>query len=155
LHSAVQHSDLERGWKDVGEEEDVLVRQLVRNLVDRRVRERNAGELGLQPIDQVAEDPPSAAHAEAVAALPAETAATARGDARDEHAVAGAQRGHRAAGLEDGSDSLVAEDRPGCHLGDVALENVKVGAANRGGVDADDRVRRLLDLRLRDLFPGP
>ena len=38
----------------------------------------HAGELRLQPVDQVAEDPTAAAHAQAVVALVAEAAAPAR-----------------------------------------------------------------------------
>ena len=48
--------------------------------------------------------------------------------------------------LLDGADRLVAEDRPRRRLRHVAFENVQVGAADRAGVDADDDVRRLLDL---------
>ena len=149
--AAVQHADLERGREDVGEEQHLLVAQLVGDLVDGGVGERHPRELGLQAVDQVAEDPASAAGAEAVAALPAEAAAAARGDAGDEHAVAGLERRDRVADLDDRADGLVAEDRAGLHLGHVALEDVQVGAADRGRVDADDRVRRLLDGR----DPGP
>ena len=150
LHAAVQHADLERGRKDVGEEQHLLVGQLLRDLVDGRVGERHARVLGLEPVDQVAEDPAAAAGAEAVAGLLAEAAAPARGDARDEHAVAGLERRDRVADLEDRADGLVAEDRPGLDLGHVALEDVQVGPADRGRVDADDRVRRLLEAGIRD-----
>ena len=143
--AAVQHADLVRGREDVGEEEHLLVAQLVGHLVDGRVGERHARELGLEAVDQVAEDPAAAAGAEAVAALLAEAAAAARGDARDEHAVARLERRDRVADLDDRADGLVAEDRPGLHLGDVALEDVQVGPADRRRVDADDRVGRLLD----------
>ena len=102
----------------------------------------------------MAEDPAAAAGAEAVAALLAEAAAAAGGDAGDEHAVARLERRDRGADLDDRADGLVAEDRPGLHLGDVALEDVQVGSADRRRVDADDRVRRLLDARIRDLVPG-
>jgi hypothetical protein len=44
--------------------------------------------------------------------------------------------------LDDCADGPVAEDRPP-DLGDVALEDVEVGAADRGRVDADDRVGRI------------
>ena len=108
----VQDTDLVGGRQDVGEEEHLLVAQAVRDLVDRGVRERHARELGLEPVDQVAEDPAAAAGAEAVVALLAEAAAPARGDARDEHPVARRDRRDRGADLDDGADGLVAEDRP-------------------------------------------
>src|SRR5262249_22356869 len=97
----------------------------------------------------------AAAGAEAVAAFLAEPAATARGDARDEHAVAGDQRRDRCADLDDRADGLVAENGAGPHLGYVPLEDVQVGAADGGRVDADDGVRRLLDRRVPDRVPRP
>ena len=90
----------------------------------------------------MAEDPAASAGAEAVARLLAEAAAAARRDARDEHAVALSERRDGVADLDDGSDGLVAEDPSRLDLGDVALEDVQVGPADRRGVDADDRVRR-------------
>ena len=77
LHLAVEDADLVCGREDVGEEEHLLVRQLRRHLVDRRLGERDAGELGLEAVDQVAEDPAAAAGALAVVALAAVAAAAA------------------------------------------------------------------------------
>ena len=74
---AVEHADLEGGRKDVGEEQHLLVAQLVGDLVDRVVGERHACVLGLQAVDQVAEDPAAATEALAVASLLAVAAATA------------------------------------------------------------------------------
>ena len=53
----------------------------------------------------------------------------------------------------DGADGLVAEDAPVGHLGNVALQDVQVGAADRDRVDADDRVGVVDDHRLGDLLP--
>ena len=92
------------------------------------------------PSISVAEDPAAAAEALAVAALAAEAARAARGDARHEHAVAGLTCLHARADRLDGADRLVAEDAPVGDLGDVALQDVQVGAADRDRVDADDRV---------------
>src|SRR5207253_131608 len=96
----------------------------------------------------------ASAGAEAVARLLAEPAPAARRDARDEHAVADGEGADAAPGLDDGPDGLVAENRARPHLGDVALEDVEVGPADRRGVDADDRVRRLPDRRVGRLLPG-
>ena len=60
----------------------------------------------------MAEDPAAAAGAQAVVALLAEAAATARRDARDEYAVARPIVVTAGADLDDGADRLVAEDRP-------------------------------------------
>ena len=155
LDAAVENADLVRGRQDVGEEEHLLVAQVVRHLVDGRVGERHPGELGLQAVDQMAEDPAPAAAAEAVVAslqkrqrphdVMHET--STRSPAHD-----GCDRG---ADLDDRADGLVAEDRARLHLGHVALEDVQVRAADRGRVDADDRVRRLEDGRVGNGFPRP
>ena len=106
-----------------------------------------------RPSMQVAEDPAAAAGALARVTFLAVVAAAAGRDARHEHAVAGRDRRHRRADLGDRADRLVAEDRPGSHVGHVALEDVQIGAADRRRVDADDRVRRLLDPWFRAPLP--
>ena len=78
LDLAVEDADLVRGREDVREEEHLLVRQLLGDLVDRRLRERDAGVLCLEAVDQVAEDPAAAAGALAVMALTAVAAAATR-----------------------------------------------------------------------------
>lgn len=52
-------------------------------------------------------------------------------------------------------DRLVAEHPARLGGGDVALEDVQVGAADRDAVDADDGVVGALDGRVRDVLPGP
>jgi hypothetical protein len=47
---AVQHADLVGGGEDVGEEEDLLVAELVGHPVDRVVGERHPRVLGLQAV---------------------------------------------------------------------------------------------------------
>src|SRR5207248_3463667 len=64
------------------------------------------------------------------------------------------ERRHRGADLDDRSHCFVSENRPGPYLGNVALQDVKVGPANRGRVDPDDHVGRLLNFRVRLLFPA-
>ena len=54
----------------------------------------------------------------------------------------------------DGADGLVAEDPAAGDLGRVAFEDVQVGPADGGGVDADDGVGRVLDHRVGDVLPG-
>ena len=53
----------------------------------------------------------------------------------------------------DGADRLVAEDAAVGDRGDVALEDVQVGAADRDGVDPHDGVGVVDDARSRDLLP--
>ena len=154
LDAAVEDAALERGREDVGEKEHLLVRQLVRHLVDGRVCERHARVLGLKAVDQVAEDPATSARAESVTSLLAEAAAPARRDARDEDTVALHERRDRAADGDDGTDRLVAEDRPRLHLGHIALEDVQIGPADGGRVDPDDRVCRIDDGGVGNVLPG-
>ena len=99
------------------------------------------------------EDPAAATEALAVAAFAAEAARAARGDARHEHAVAGLDVLDPAADALDGADGLVAEDASVGDLGDVALQDVQIGAADRDGVDAHDRVGVVDDHRHRDVLP--
>ena len=72
-------------------EEDLLVGQRFGDLVHGGVGERHPGILGLQPVDEVTEDPAATTAAEAVVALAAEAAAATRRDARDKHLLAEVQ----------------------------------------------------------------
>ena len=155
LDATLQHADLVGRGKDVGDEQHLLVAEALGDLVDRRVGERHAGELRLEAVDQMPEDPAAAADAEAVLGLLAEAAAPAGGDARDEDAVADGDGGDGRADLDDGADGLVSEDRPGLHRGDVALQDVEVRAADRRCVDPYDGVRRVDDGRVGSRLPGP
>jgi len=155
LHAAVQDSDLEGRRQDVGEEQDVLVGEPCRDLVHRRVGERHASKLGLQSVDRVPEDPATAAGADPVVTLLAEPAASARRDARHEHLVAGLNRRHRSADLDDSADCLVAENRARGHLRHVAFQDVEIRPADRGRVDLDDCIRRVNEDRIGNRLPGP
>ena len=67
-------------------------------------------------------------------------------DARDQDAIARLEAGDAGADLLDDADALVAEDAAGLHGRHVALEDVQVGAADRGRRDPDHRIgRRLQD----------
>ena len=59
----------------------------------------------------------------------------------------------------DRADGLVAEDPTVGHRRDVAFEDVQVGAADRDGVDADDRVgvvrRWSASASSHAFWPGP
>ena len=68
--------------------------------------------------------------------------------------VAGLERRHGRPDLLDDPDALVTEDPAGLAGRHVALEDVKVGAADRRLDYPDDRVCRRRDLRLRTIFEG-
>ena len=114
---------------------------------------RNAHVLGLGAVDQIAQDPAAVATV-GVHGLLAEVAAEAGGDAGDDDLLADLELRDGRAHLIDDPDALVPENAPVGHGGQVALENVQVGPADRRGGDADDRVRRLLDRRPRLALPG-
>jgi hypothetical protein len=82
LHPAVEHADLVARGQDVGEEEHLLVRDALGQLVHRGLGERHPRVLGLHAVDEVAEDPADAARGLAVGRDPALAvgAAPARGD---------------------------------------------------------------------------
>ena len=61
----------------------------------------------------------------------------------------------RGADLLDGADGLMPQDSTCLDLGDVALEDVQVGATDRDRVDPDDDVGVGLQLRVGDLLPAP
>ena len=154
LHGAVEDAHLVAGRQDVGQHQDLLVGDAGRHLVGGRVGERDTHVLGLGAVDHVAEDPSPAPEALAVAALPAEAARTARGDARDEHPVADLDRLHSGADGLDRAHRLVTEDPPIGHRRNVTLEDVQIGAADGDGVDADDRVGVVHDAWAWGLLPS-
>ena len=93
LDPAVADADLEAGRQDVGEHHGRLVADALGHLVQRVVGERDAHELGLGAVDQVAEDPadPGGAlvgQAVRVQPLVAVGAGAAGADAGDDHPVA-------------------------------------------------------------------
>jgi hypothetical protein len=128
--------------QDVREEQNLLVGQPIRNLVDRRVGERHPCVLGLQTVDQVPEDPSAATCAEPVMALLAEAAAAARRDARDEDTIALHERRDRGTCLHNRADGLVSEDRSRLHLGHVPFEDVEIGPTDGRRIDPHDRIGR-------------
>ena len=111
--------------------------------------------LGLGPVDEVAEDPSTTAETLPVAALATEAARAARGDARDEHAIADLHVLDAGSDLLDGADRFVTEDATIGDLGHVAFEDVQVSAADRDRVDADDRVGVGDDRRCPERLPRP
>jgi hypothetical protein len=61
---------------------------------------------------------------------------------------------YRSAYFLDSSDGLVTEHGAGRGLGHVALEDVQVGAADRRGIDAHDRVGGVEDRWIIDGVPA-
>ena len=149
----VEHADLVAGRQDVGQHQHCFVADAGGNRIGRQVGERNSHELGLRAVDLVAEDPTSATEALAAMALAAVLARAARRDARDQHAVSDLDSSGAVADSRDCADGLVAEDATVGDCGHVALHDVQVGAADRGGLDVNDRVGAIDDHRISYFFP--
>ena len=66
----------------------------------------------------------------------------------------GLNAGDAGADLVDDADAFVAENAAGLAGRHVALEDVQVGAADRGLGDPDDRIGRRSDGRLGTIFQG-
>ncbi len=111
LDLAVEDADLVTRGQDVGEVEDLFVGEALRDRVRGGVGERHARVLGLNAVDGVPEDPSSASQALPELPETAEPAASARGDARQEHTVSWPHRSNCRTYLLDGADGFVAEDR--------------------------------------------
>jgi hypothetical protein len=136
----VEHTDLVRRRHDVREHQGSLVGDALGKLVQRSLRERRADVLGLRSVDEVAEDPATAAEALTVTADAAVAATPAGGDARYEHAIARLDRLDGRTDLLDDADRLVPEDSAVRRFGHIALEDVQVGTTDGHRLDADDRV---------------
>jgi hypothetical protein len=146
--------------QDVRQVDEALVRKLFRHLDVRVVRVRHAQELGLAAgliavQLRVAEQRRAhalLAHLGGLAlgleALVAHEAAAAGDLERNDHAVARGELGHARADLLDHAHRLVAQDRALLDEGAEHLVQVQVGAADRRGRHAHDRVRGLLDRRV-------
>ena len=150
----VQDTNLVAGWPDIGKHQDGLVGHLVWTRVGRSVGEGDADVLGLRPIDEVSEYPAAPARAESVAAATTEPAPSAGRDARNQHAIARADRLNARTDLLDGTDGFMTKDPP---IGDsrhITLEDVEVGPTDGHGIHADDGVGVLDDRRVRDLLPA-
>ena len=158
LDPPVPHADLEAGGQDVGQHDGGLVGDAGGELVERVVAEGDPDVLRLGAVDEMPEDPADPGRSligEAVGVEPlvAVGAGAARADAGDQHPVADLDRVDGRTDLGDRADAFVAEDASLGDGGDVALQDVQVGAADRRGVDPNDHVRRLQDRGIRYLFP--
>ena len=132
----------------------MLVAELCGDLVVGVIDERHSSVFGLQPVDEVAEDPAASAEALSIAAFLAEATPPAGADTRHQHPVARGDRGNAGTHLLDGAYGLVAEHDARCGLGHISLEDMQVGAADRRGVDPHDRVGRVEDRGIIDRVPA-
>ena len=103
---------------------DLLVREALRDLVHGVVGERHSGELGLNAVDQMTEDPAPAVQALTELRRTAIAATAACRDAGEQDLVPLGDGLHAGSRLDDSPDGFVAEDPPGGHLRNVALEDV-------------------------------
>ena len=68
--------------------------------------------------------------------------------------IAGMEGGDGGADLVDHADAFMAQDAAGRAGGDIAFEDMQIGAADRRFDDPDDGVGRRGDLGYRTVFEG-
>ena len=151
---AVDDAHLVRRGQDVGEHQHRLVVHASGNGIGGGVGERHPDVLRLRPVDPVAEDPATTAEALAVLPFTAVPAPTAGAHARHQHPVSRSDGRDGRPDRLDGAHRLMAEDPARCRVRQVAFEDVQVGAADGGGVDADDRVGLVHDAWIGDVVPA-
>ena len=158
------------GWEDVGQEEDLLVRNPVRHLERPDVGERDPGILRLpsgEPAQHVRIPEQSrrrVAHqlfghpgvrvgvlAQRPEVTPAHVAGTAGDRERHHDTIADLEVLHRLAGLDHLAHELVAEDIAFLHRRDEAVVQVQIGSADGRRGDANDRIAGVQDLRVGHL----
>ena len=159
------------GRKDVREEEHLLVRHAGGHLERTNVGERHARILGLPPGEAaehvgIAEDTRGRVPhqllgnprvgvrvlAEREQVRPAGGALAAGDGERHHDAVPDLELLHSRAGLHHLAHELVAHDVALLHRGNEAVEEMKIGSADCGGRDLDDRVLRIEDFRVGHLL---
>ena len=153
MNLTVQDATFEAGRQDVAQHDERLFICVWRDGVETRIRVRDTHVARLRAVDGVPEDPPAVSTMR-VHLLPAEIASSARGDAGDQDPVTGAKGRHPGPDLGHHADALVTEDAALRHRRHIALQDVKVRSANRGGRDADNRIGRVLEHRAGSFFPG-
>ncbi len=140
----------ETGAHDVGAHQDLLVTEPVRHRGQVGLGVGNAHVLRLAAIDRVPQLP--APHGLATAltgdAFLARVALPAGGNGPRDYTLAHRVAGHRAPQLFDHPDGFVPDDAPGLH-GILALEDMNIGPADRGGRHPQQGIRR------PDLRDGP
>jgi hypothetical protein len=155
------------GREDIGQEDDFLVFQAIRNLERAHIGERHARVLGLPagvPAEQlrVSEQPAgreahdlldhAGVRIGVIAQRPeialAEEAVAARDRERNDHAITDRQVLHLRPQLDDLAHELMAEDVAGLERRDVTAVQVQIRSADAGGGDFDDGVTRVEDLGL-------
>ena len=89
----------------------------------------------------------------AVEALATVGASPAGADTRQDDPVTDGQSGDPLADLGDHADALVTQDAADLDLRNIAVEDMEVGSADRGGDHLDDDISRLFDLRIGYFVP--
>ena len=159
------------GGEDVGEKQRLLVRHAGGHFQGARIGIGHAEIFGLSACIaaqevRIAEEPGGRmapelrgllrigvrALAGGIPAVAAEEAFAAGDGEGDHHAVAHFQVLAVGANLDDLAHGLVAHHVAGVHLGDHAIVDVQVRAADGAGRDADDAVPPVLDARVRHML---
>src|SRR3977135_2627952 len=153
LNFTVEHAALKACRQDVAQHDQRFLIGIVRDPVQTRVSVGNAHILGLCPVDGVAENP-SAVDTMRVHALSAILAFPACADARNENPFSWFEcRDSWPNGFNE-TYAFVTEHATWSARGDIALEDVKVGTADSGLGNLNNRICWLRNCRLWPLFEG-
>ena len=82
----------------------------------------------------------------------AKETASAKNRKWDNDSIAYFERRHSATNLLDESHGFVPENVAALHCRHIAVEKVQIGIANAAARDFDDRVARILNLRVGDVI---
>ena len=151
-HAAREHADLVAGGQDVGQHDRLLVADALRDRVG-EVRRRHADDSACVPSmrwPKIQPSPRRSAVRGSSLAVPARPQLVIR----DEHAVAHANALDRVADRVIVPTASWPRIRPSVTAGDVALQDVQVGAADRGPLHRTTSSVRSLDRRVRHVLPG-
>ena len=161
LDRAVEHADLVAGRQDVAEHRALFGAHALGERNEAVVGEGDSYVLGLRAVDEMAEDPADAAERLAMRGQAGFAVVALMHLLMQEMMT----RSPTLTFEQSGPTSVTTPTpswpriRPSFHGGDVTLEDVQVGSADRRRLDLDDRVGRLMDGRLatssHDLLPGP
>ena len=155
LDVAVEHADLVAGRQDVGEHQQLL-RRTRRRARDRSTCRRTARARTRPGCRRSCCRGSIRRHRGTVRSDPRGRTGTRRTRVtHDTRTRSPAPDGLDArADRLDGADRFVAEDASVGDGGEIAFEDVEIGAADRGGIDAHDRVGVIANGGLVDFFPG-
>ena len=151
LHLAVEDTAFKPGRQDVAQQHQRFLVYTLRQEMQAGVGMGNADILGLGPVNGIAQNP-TAAGAMRIHAATTIVAFSAGRNAGNQHMIARLEARAGGAGAVDNADAFMAQNPPRCTAGNVALQNMKIGAADCGLSNFHHSVVRILNDGLGPFF---